>query len=391
MCVQMYVKYVQIQIGDNINMKKIKILSCAGILASLLLAGCGDKENTNTPVVTPPEVEEKSDVPLVFVFSGQSNMEGQTNFGINGDTSYLTKAFQDLGITDGDSCITGINSVMTSYYGNGYGELSRDNYNTGGQSNASQQPHASNTEDKIKGKFLPTKVGMGHSDSQMGPELGCAYALKDVGDADKPIYFVKMASSGSGFAQSGSSAEGKNWEVKTADGTPVEHNLYVDFLKPFLQNNLDWIEETTGKKPVIKAWCWHQGESDGGEEAKRNAYARRLADLIDAFRTDFASYADDENGKNIAFVDGMPYEGGTMLVSNPADAKALNDIKKAAADPNDKRYIVDTYANVEEKTDANLLKVSGDGSTQGVHYNTKDSFRLGMAYGKVILDNILKD
>ena len=69
--------------------------------------------------------------------------------------------------------------MQTSYYGNGYGELSRDDYNTGGQRNASQQPHASNTEDKIKGKFLNTKIGMGHSDSMMGPELGCAYALKD--------------------------------------------------------------------------------------------------------------------------------------------------------------------------------------------------------------------
>ena len=374
-------------------MRKIKILSCAGILASLLLAGCGEdkkpvenkgKENQQTPA-------EKDDSPLVFVFSGQSNMEGNTDFGKgNGDTSYLTKAFEDLGITDGADCLTGINSVMTSYYGNGYGELSRDNYNTGGQNNASQQPHASNTEDKIKGKFLPTKVGMGHSDSQMGPELGCAYALKEVGTSDKPIYFVKMASSGSGFAQSGSSAEGKNWEVKTADGTPVEHNLYVDFLKPFLKNNLDWIEENTGKKPVIKAWCWHQGESDGGEQAKREAYARRLADLLDIFRTDFASYADDENGKNIAFVDGMPYEGGTGL-AGAADAKALNEIKLAAADASDKRYIVDTYANAAEKTDDNLLKVSGNGSTQGVHYNTKDSFRLGMAYGKIILDNILND
>ena len=108
------------------------------------------------------------------------------------------------------------------------------------------QPHASNTEDKIKGKFLDTKVGMGHSDSMMGPELGCAYVLKDYATEENPIYFIKMCSSGSGFAQSGSSAEGKNWEVKTEDGTPVEHNLYVDFLKPFLQNNLDLIEEETG-------------------------------------------------------------------------------------------------------------------------------------------------
>ena len=377
-------------------MKKIKILSCAGILASLLIAGCTDKEDKKNPAPvdnpSPGPVEpEKKDAPLVFVFSGQSNMEGKTDYGKgNGDTSYLTKAFEDLGIDDGEDCITGIKSVMTSYYGNGYGELDRTNYNTGGQSNVASQPHASNTEDKIKGKFLPTKIGMGHSDSQMGPELGCAYALKDVGTEEKPIYFVKMASDGSGFAQSGASAEGKNWEVKDADGNVVEHNLYSDFLKPFLKNNLDLIENETGKKPIVKAWCWHQGESDGGVEEKRNAYARRLSDLIDAFRTDFAEYADDENGKNIAFIDGMPVESGTFL-ADADGAKALNVIKKNAADASDKRYIVDTYANAAEKTDANLLKVSGDGSTQGVHYNTKDSFRLGMAYGKVILDNILND
>ena len=375
-------------------MKKIKVLLCAGILASLLLVGCknGDdtkKSGNNNGNGNQQTLPADNDAPLVFVFSGQSNMEGKTNFGTgNGDTSYLTKAFEDLGITDGDDCLTGIKSVMTSYYGNGYGELDRTNYNTGGKSNPAEQPHASNTEDKIKGKFLPTKVGMGHSDSMMGPELGCAYALKEYATEDRPIYFVKMASSGSGFAQSGSSAEGKNWEVKDADGNVVEHNLYSDFLKPFLKNNLDWIENETGEKPIIKAWCWHQGESDGGEEAKRNAYARRLSDMLAMFRTDFAEYADDEDGKNIAFVDGMTFEGGTFLA--PADAaKALNQIKKDATDPNDKRYIVDTYANAEEKTEANLLKVSGDGSTEGVHYNTKDSFRLGMAYGKVLIDNKL--
>ena len=363
------------------NLKKLMLLS-VGFLA-MNIAGCNNQQSKEP---------EKEDRPIVFVFSGQSNMEGQTNYGKSAtDTSYLDKAFQTLGIEDGEGCKTGLDSVLTSFYGNGYGELDRNNYNTGGQKNASAQPHASNTEDKIKGKFLPTKIGMGHSDSQMGPELGCAYALKDKATAENPIYFVKMASSGSGFAQSGSSAEGKNWEVKKADGTPVEHNLYSDFLKPFLQNNLDWIEEQTGQKPVIKGWLWHQGESDAGEQVKRDAYARRLADLIDAFRTDFADYSseDGDEGKSIAFIDGMVFEGGTML-ANAEASKALNDIKLAAADPDDNRYIVDTYAN-EEKTDDNVLKVSGTGSTQGVHYNTKDSFRLGMAYGKIILEKILVD
>ena len=184
---------------------------------------------------------------------------------------------------------------------------------------------------------------------------------------------------------------GKNWEVKTADGEVVEHNLFSDFLKPFLKNNLDLIEEQSGEKPVIKGWLWHQGESDGGEQVKRDAYARRLADLIDAFRTEFADYStyEGDEGKSIAFIDGMIYEGSTMLCGE-ADAIALNQIKLAAADANDKRYIVDAYAN-EEHTAENKLTVSGTGSTQGVHYNTKDSFRLGRAYGKVIIDNNLLD
>lgn len=366
-------------------MKKLTILSCAGILAGLLLTGCNSSNNNDPTTPNKPTPKEKA--PMVFVFSGQSNMEGNTDVGNNG--AYLKNALETLGITDAEDCFTGIPSVLTSFYGNGYGELDRNDYNTGGQTSASRQPHASNTEDKIKGKFLPTKIGMGHTDSQMGPELGCAYALKDLADEDEPIYFVKMCSSGSGFAQSGSSAEGKNWEVKTADGTVVEHNLYSDFLKPYLKNNLDLIEQETGKKPVIKGWLWHQGESDGGEQAKRDAYARRLGDLIQTFRTDFASYATDEDGSNIAFIDGLPYEGGTSL-ANAAGAKELNDIRIAEAEKDDMRFIVDTYANLEH-TEDNLLKVSGEGSTQGVHYNTKDCFKLGMAFGKVIIDNGLLD
>jgi len=369
-------------------MKKLQIFSFAAILASTLLVGCNSEkedgpkkdEPTQDPAKDPEP--EKSNAPLVFVFSGQSNMEGQTNVGTN--NSYLTAAFEALGIEDGQCCIDGIDSVLTSFYGNGYGELSHTDYNTGGKSSASQQPHASNTEDKIKGKFLPTKVGMGHADTQMGPELGCAYALKDYGTAERPIYFVKMASSGSGFEQSGTQY---NWLVKNeTTGERMENNLFDAFLKPFLHNNLDWIEEETGEKPIIKAWCWHQGESDASE-AKRNKYAARLEMMIDAFREEFAEYAEDEEGENIAFIDGMPFEGGTMLAP-AADAKALNEIKAAAADPSKNRYIVDNYGN-REHTDDNILKVSGDGSTSGVHYNTKDDFVLGMAYGQVIIDNLL--
>ena len=80
----------------------------------------------------------------------------------------------------------------------------------------------------------------------------------------------------------------------------------------------------------------------------------------------------------------------TMLINNAADAQALNAIKLENAKEEDNRYIVDNYANLEQ-TAENELQVSGDGSTSGVHYNTKDDFKLGMAYGKVIKDNGLLD
>ena len=127
--------------------RKIMFLSVAAIMS---LVACNNQPNSKKDDASSkvPETSVKQKDPnevSVFVLSGQSNMEGQTDVGNN--NSYLTAAFETLGITDGGDCITGINSVLTSFYGNGYGELSRDDYNTGGQRSASSQPHASNTED----------------------------------------------------------------------------------------------------------------------------------------------------------------------------------------------------------------------------------------------------
>ena len=54
-------------------------------------------------------------------------------------------------------------------------------------------------------------------------------------DEDHPIFLVKMASNGSGFAQSGTQY---NWPFKDENGEFPEINLYDTFAKPFLENNL---------------------------------------------------------------------------------------------------------------------------------------------------------
>ena len=350
----------------------------AALLSMSLTACGGNGGNSNGPEKDPNEVS-------VFVLSGQSNMEGNTSF--EGDVregsqtihhDFLAEAFEKMGLEDVNVCKEGIQEVVTSSYCAGYGQLNHNNLTNNSSVNAT------NTTNQIDGAFVPTKVGLGLNSSKMGPELGAAYALREYADADKPIYFIKLASGGSGFAQSGTDY---NWPVKDASGNFPEINLYHTFLKPFINNNLKHIKDE-GWTPVIKGWLWHQGESDCADE-KIPVYAQRLSDMVSLFREDFAEYARDEDGDNIAFIDGMVYQGSNPK-TNWHTPDLMNAEKQKFADSNDMNFIVDTYGNAEEKTDENELKPGNPGG-DSMHYNTESSFRLGMAYGQVIIDNDLLD
>ena len=364
-------------------MKKIKVLSCAGILASLLLVGCNDKpadepkkENNQVTPNPGPKTPEKEEIANIFVLSGQSNMEGNTSFE-SGSNDYLAAAFTELGLSDVEVCREGIKEVKTSLYCAGYGQLDHTKLDTNTQVNST------NKTERFKGEFVPTKVGMGLNSTKMGPELGCAYVLREHATEEKPIYFIKMASGGSGFEQGQTDY---NWPVKDENGNIPEINMYSTFCKPFIENNLKLIEaecEEKGYKPVIKAWLWHQGESDSADE-KCAVYDKRLGDMVEMFRNDFAEYAPEGDGNNIAFIDGMICESASWNKPQNMNAK-----KQAFADSNEMNFLVDTYAN-EAHVAENELKTGNPGG-DNMHYNTKSSLRLGMAYAKVILDNYLLD
>ncbi len=356
-------------------MKKRNVLSIAAFLtAAAALASCGAPAAESKAPASEPEPEEE--IVNVFVLSGQSNMEGNTSFK-DGNTDLVAQAFEELGLEDPEVCYDGIKEVQTSLYCAGYGQLNHNNLD------GNTQVNSTNKEQRFQGKFMPTAVGMGLNESKMGPELGMAYALREHASEEKPIYFIKMASGGSGFAQGGTDY---NWPVKDANGNFPEINMYSTFCKPFIDNNLKLIEaecEEKGYKPVIKGWLWHQGESDSADE-KTAVYAQRLGDMVAQFREDYADYAVDGDGDNIAFVDGMICESSTW--NKP---QVMNQVKKDFADSNDMNFLVDTHAN-EEKTAANELKTDKPGGDP-MHYNTKSSLRLGMAYAKVIIDNNLLD
>ena len=348
------------------KMKKIMFLSTIALL-SLTACGSHSSQESEEPQKDPNEVS-------VFILSGQSNMQGNSS---SSETN-LKNAFQDLGFTDYDDVVSGMKSVQSSVYCAGYGELDHTKL----ENNSRLQAYT-NKENQFAGKFIPTVPGLGNSSSQMGPEFGCAYYLKDYADEDHPIFLVKMASNGSGFAQSGTQY---NWPVKDASGKFPEINLYDTFAKPFLLNNLNIIEDEFGLKPVIKGWLWHQGESDCDGGTKTEKYAERLGDMVAQFREDFADYARDGDGENIAFIDGMVYQGQGTSWTKP---DTMNAKKQQFADSADNNYIVDIYGN-EDPIAENELKPGNPGG-DSMHYNTKSSLRLGMAYGKVIVDNYLLD
>lgn len=349
----------------GIFMKTNRLLFLTSLL-SICLTGCNGGDTSSSSKV---EVEEG---PAVFILAGQSNMEGNTKYTSTG-TPYLENAFTNLGIEDGQCCFDGIPEVRTSYFGSGYGEI----YGTG--------IHASNKTTPIAGQFENTIVGMGSSDNNMGPELGLAYKLKDYADADKPIYFIKCGISGSGFAQGtptmGSNGRGAvvNWK------TDEDPNLYKDFLKPYTENCLQLIEDETGMDPVIKGFIWHQGESDSSS-AKIPVYAERLNALVDLLKEDFGEYATDGDSANIAFLDALIYDGDDTSWGVQTSAQ-MNQAKLDNAAAHDNYYCVNTSMKLEGGAQLRVGNPGGD----SMHYNTESSFKLGMLYADLIIDNNLLD
>ncbi|MBP5091374.1 MAG: hypothetical protein J6328_02320, partial [Bacilli bacterium] len=307
--------------------------------ASLLLAAC-NIQNTPKSVEPVPSPEPEEVVgPSVFILTGQSNMEGQTLFeSADGKTQYLRNALAKLEIDDAECCFEGIPEVRTSYYGCGYGEIGDPS-----------QIHASNKETPIEGKFENTKVGMGamkssgwgqsaaKTENAMGPELGCAYKLKDYASEEAPIYFIKAGVSGSGFAQTGSNAI--NWNIEE------DPNLYDRHLKPYTENCLRLIEEESGKKPIIRGFLWMQGESDT-EQKKIDAYEDRFDAFVGKLKTDFAGYAKDGNGANIAVIDACIYDGPNTQWGAQTSVN-MNNLKMEMAETHQNQYCINTSCKLD--------------------------------------------
>lgn len=347
------------------------------LVSLLLLCSCSSNggEEKKEPPVKPREVS-------VFLMGGQSNMEGNTYFQDDDGKDWLKEAFGELGITDGDCCYEGIKEVKTSFYGGA-------TWFVGGDS-----MRGTNTENPFEGKFENTKVGFGCGVPALGgigPEVGLAYNLRGHASEDNPIYLIKCAFGGSSMDGGGN----WGWDPEISNGK----SLYKDQFKIFVDKNLKKIEELEGMKPKIKGFLWHQGENDSSTSAA-SQYKSKLEKLVGQVRTDYASYASEEDGNNIAFVDCYIYDKGdndndTMPSgSKLSDLKTLNSQKKAFSEESNMNFVV----NSSWQYDGGLklqVQTESNGTVNGAigqqHYCTKDMFILGQAYADIIVENNLLD
>lgn len=343
--------------------KKLGFLSLILVLG---VVGCGNNQNPSpkpTPIIGPED-----DTVDVFVLSGQSNMEGST-YWYNGNNQLLEN-YMDSRDLDFQSLKDGLPNVLTSYYGF---------YYPNGWTNANSSSENKETpEGRMEPNFLPTTVGMGVNDVPgkfMGPEVGLAYTLNEYATEDRPIYLIKCAFSGSGFIKT----DGPNWSSREDD--PTKSLFYL--LKTYTQNCLDAIEET-GRTPVLKGFLWHQGESDGGDPK----YREYTENLIGDFRDLFKSYAVDEEGDNIAFIDCTIYDGEKMQYGTAANRLKLELANESDDDLN---FCIDAGWTTENglKLDIGGYEGDSEGGYNIYHYNTKDCYILGEAYAQIILDNDL--
>ena len=348
-------------------MKLAKYCILSAALIGLSLTAC-NKNNRSAK-------EEDNTVP-VFVLSGQSNMEGSTYWTHpTRNTPLLENYFNEQGM-DFAPVRDGIPNVLTTFYGF---------YHPSGWTQAhTASPDTSTPEARLTPNFQPTKVGMGVGDRGdnpnpfFGPELGLAHKIKDEVDEDRPVHLIKCAFSGSGFTNGNYASGDPDWDSRNDD--PRESLFYL--LKTYTHKSLEAIE-ATGKTPVIKGFLWHQGESGGGKPD----YETSMRKLLSDFKQEFQDYAPEGDVNNIAFIDCTIYDGkGTSTLNYGTDT---NNAKWAIANESEDDLNFCINANHEE---GGLGLEVGDDSKGGYntyHYNTSDAFRLGEAYGQMILEHDL--
>ena len=306
------------------------------LFISPLLVSCGNQntpapssENINSSSSSEPEQEEIS----VVVLAGQSNMEGNTW------SQYISTSY---GFTEDE--VTRIKA--------GYQDIKMDYrcfYN--GQPNAGTDSY---------GLFMPVKLGQANTTSKFGPEIGIADYLTEQGLGGK-VALIKYAVGASALDPAAN-----EWGSPSS-GRPSNGKWY-DRMLALVANGLETLEQDTGMKPVIKAMCWMQGETDAGNAGYRNRYFDNTMNFVNDLRAEWEA---DSKESGFTFIDAYIsqfWNGYTQINAAKADFHNADD----------NTALINT---IEEGLEYSTQPI---GSVDYYHYDASSMFKLGRLFGEQI-------
>ena len=313
------------------------------LLVSPLLFSCGNKAanevsssnnesgsaESSESSSSEKEVEEIS----VIVLAGQSNMEGNTW------SQYISTSY-GFSEEEVDRIKAGYQDITMSYrcFWNGAPNAGTDSY----------------------GLFMPVKLGQANTTSKFGPEIGIADYLTEKGYGEK-VALIKYAVGASALDPAanewGSPSSGRDTNGK-----------WYDRMCALVSDGLETLAQNTGKKPVIKAMCWMQGETDAGNSSYRNRYFENTMNFVNDLRTEWEG---DSKKDGFTFIDAYISEYWSGYTQ-------INAAKAEYHEFDENTGLINT---IEKGLKFDTQPV---GSVDYYHYDASSMFKLGRLFGEQI-------
>ena len=152
-------------------------------------------------------------------------------------------------------------------------------------------------------EFNTYSPGLGGAENGLffGPELGMAYYLANTASTkDEVWYIIKFTAAGTILnGQWLSNVEGA-WDN---DGLVEDMGASLsELMFNFIDASLEDIREIHGDNINFHSFLWVQGESDALLDSLADRYQENEKRLVQMLRDEYADYAKDGDGNNIAFV-----------------------------------------------------------------------------------------
>ena len=193
--------------------------------------------------------------------------------------------------------------------------------------------------------FVPVTLGCSQKDRDtFGPEVGIAEYFSEK-NPDKELYIVKCAFGGmslyrdflspSGGKEYTSDAYADQYDdiiSACSEGKPIRAGWSYNELIKLTGESIALLKDM-GKTPVIRAFCWMQGESDSDSPEHVLQYSRRYGAFLSDFESEFKPYLE-----NCIYVDGGISETWQYR-------REMNDAKAEYARTHKNCVYVDTIAS----------------------------------------------